>query len=144
MSCATSFLKLGTTAFRNTRYTLYIRENDGTWFKIERLSGTIANAICDFVSRLDVFEIIATVSFEHSGCASSRSAFSVLSNDFRARRGHRRTGKATLGRLVNPPLLVNPPVIPGRDASARGPLRRKRKKSYGRHESRIILGNRPR
>lgn len=58
--------------------------------------------------------------------------------------GHRRTGKATLGRLVNSPLLVNPPVIPGRDASARAPLRRKRKKSYGRHESRIILGNRPR
>lgn len=57
-------------------------------------------------------------------------------------RGHRRTGKATLGRLVNPPLLVNPPVIPGQGRE--GLLREREEKSYGRHESRIIVGNGPR
>lgn len=41
-------------------------------------------------------------------------------------RGHRRTGKATLGRLVNPPLLVNPPVIPGQ--GQRGPAKEKEKR----------------
>jgi len=61
----------------------------------------------------------------------------------------RRTGKATLGRLVNPPLLVNPTVIPSEDASAAGLATagqrgRKRKKNYDRHGSRITLGNRPR
>lgn len=51
---------------------------------IDRLSGTSGRAATLYRCQ-DVFEIIATVSFEHSGCALSRSAFSVLSNDSRAR-----------------------------------------------------------
>lgn len=57
-------------------------------------------------------EIITVVSFR---------AFRFFGTFQRFQDRTRRTGKATLGRLVNPPLLVNPAVIPSEDASAAGP-----------------------
>lgn len=63
-------------------------------------------------------EIIAVVSFEQSAC--SPHAIRFFGTFRRFQDSARRTGKATLGRLVNPPLLVNPLVIPSRDANAGG------------------------
>jgi len=88
-------------------------------------------------------EIITAVSLERSARARFFGTFQRFQDP------PRRTGKATLGRLVNPPLLVNPTVIPSEDASAAGLATagqrgRERKKNYDRHGSRITLGNRPR
>lgn len=77
-----------------------------------------------------MFEIIAAVPFRTFRlCPLAACFFGTFQRFQGPARGHRRTGKATLGRLVNPPLLVNPPVIPGQGrARARGPAKEKEKR----------------
>lgn len=69
------------------------------------------------------FHIITAVFFFSSSPTGVQYAvrfFGTFSMILKIRCGNRRTGKATFRRLVNPPFLVNPPVILGRIANVGG------------------------
>lgn len=85
-------------------------------------------------------KVISVASFEHSVRAPRTVRFFGTFRRFQDPAW--RTGKATHGWLVNPPLLVNLAVIPGAGDASRG--EGQKKKNYDRHGSRITLGNGPR